>query len=242
VVEVRVTGVHEPAVAGVGDDGGVAAAVAVERHERDVGVEAGELAHGGEVAPGVAGLGDGAPPRRVRPLVRQVPAALGAGGARGGGVELALVQVHGGVREVDQAAGVIEIEVGHDDVAHVSGGEAERGQLGERGLAHVEGGAGEPTEVAGQERGVAALGAAPAGVDQHQAVARRLDQQAVADHGAAAQAGARADAAAGQRAHGAAVEVMHAHAASMPEGLGGRAVGQRERAARSTAAEVARAL
>ena len=85
-----------------------------------------------------------------------------------------------GVGEVGQAAGVVGVEVGGDDAAHVGGGEAERLDLLERRLSIVglrarislKAGA-EPAEVAG-------VLDAEAGVDQDQAVVG-LDQQAVAD-------------------------------------------------------------
>jgi hypothetical protein len=95
---------------------------------------------------------------------------------------LARVQVHLRVREVRDAARVIDIEVGDDDVPHVARREPERLDLRQRGLREVEPRARELLERLRHRHGAGAVARAEAGVDQHEPVARRLDDQAVRDH------------------------------------------------------------
>jgi hypothetical protein len=99
-----------------------------------------------------------------------------------GGVLLRLHHVHPGLGEVLQSAGVVEVEVGQDDVAHVLGIEPQPLHLADRGLflakAYVEQGMKGAAEARVR---LAHILQAVAGVDQHQAVAIGLDQQALAD-------------------------------------------------------------
>ena len=126
-------------------------------------------------------------------------------------LELGREQVDLGLGEVGQAAGVVEVEVGGDDLADVGGAEAERFELPQRrrplarlGIHHQAEGAAELTWLAG------VLDPEP-GVDEHQPVAG-LDRQAVADDVGPLQPAALAvDQPPPVRAERPAVEVMHPH-------------------------------
>src|SRR5579883_923275 len=150
--------------------------------------------------------------RELRPAIARVLDAK-AGGARG----LVLVgeQVHGGLGEVGEAAGVIGVEVGDDHVAHVGGAEPEALDPAQRGLLGIEARAHHGDEAGAEAAArVGEVGGAEAGVDEHEAVVA-LDEQAVADEARGrAQAAFAGDQAAADGAHGAAVEVVDAHQAS----------------------------
>jgi hypothetical protein len=106
--------------------------------------------------------------------------------------------VHDGLREVTDTADVVEVQVGQDDVLHISRVEAEAFNAGDRrvgvvpiGLEHMPDHS-EPAKI-GQ------VVAAEAGVDEHQSV-RRLDEQDVGDEGTQPMG-----------THEGADEVMHTH-------------------------------
>ena len=76
--------------------------------------------------------------RTVGALAGEIAASLdGAAGVQGGLV-LGGGEVHLGPGQVGQAAGVVGVEVGEDDVPDVPGVEAERRQLMDHGLSRVE--------------------------------------------------------------------------------------------------------
>src|SRR2546430_828429 len=66
-----------------------------------------------------------------------IAAALGDRRLGHGRVVLGSADVHGSGGKITEPAGVIEIEMGDDDVAHVLGGEAERRELRDRRLGDV---------------------------------------------------------------------------------------------------------
>ncbi len=84
------------------------------------------------------------------------------------------------VGKVGQAARVVEVEVGRDDVAHIVRVETERGELRDRRLGAVGLRAHERREDAPELARVRRVRAPEARVDQDEAVGA-LDQQAVAD-------------------------------------------------------------
>ena len=117
-VEVGVAGVEQPPATGASyGDTGVAATVTVERDHDDV---VPDRLGGREAEPLVAAGAVLDPVRAVPPLGLEVPRAVAERGVEGG-VQLGPVDVDAGVREVREAAGVVEVEVGDDDVAHVGG-------------------------------------------------------------------------------------------------------------------------
>jgi hypothetical protein len=139
--------------------------------------------------------------------VRQVAVPLLERGAGVRRLVLRTVDVHLGVREVDDAAGVIDVEVGGDDVAHVGGVEAEAGEVAEDGLGAVQARAGHVEERGAEEPArVVDVGAAETGVDDHQP-GRALDDEAVHDQAALAVHHAPRE----RRAHGRAVDVVDLH-------------------------------
>jgi hypothetical protein len=221
VEEVRVTGVQQPPVAGVDRDGGVPPRCAGERDEQDLRRQAAEVADRLEAEPPLAaGPAVRRPGRIVCPLVGPVPPALAPRRRVHRGLVLAGVDVHGRPREVADPADVVEVEVGQHDVPDLLRPVPEPGDLADRGLVGVEPRVGEPdeplpSEPAGSRRSARAQPA----VDEDEPVAG-LDQQAVADHRAALEqpAGAVDQPPAG-RPHGGAVEVVDAHAKTVPRAL-----------------------
>ncbi len=123
------------------------------------------------------------------------------------------MQVHAGVREVGQAAGVVEVQVGEHDVAYVGRVVAEPGHLLERGLVLGQRGSGPAEEVRAQGvLGICDVHLADAGLDQDQAVVE-LQQQAVADRGQRLEYPGFGVVRL-YRPHGAAVQVVGAHVLS----------------------------
>ena len=179
VVEVGVAAVQQPALRRSDRDAGVAERVTVERYQRDLGAGGGEDAHAREAEPLVAAGVVSDPARRVFPVGADVarPVAQPRLQRR---VELGREDVHLGRGEVGQAAAVIGVEVGGDDMTDVGGGEAERLDLLQRRRLRPRLGVHQPEDGAELAR-VAGVLHAEAGVDQDQALAA-LDQQAVADH------------------------------------------------------------
>ena len=87
---------------------------------------------------------------------------------------LGRADVHLGVGEIGEAAGVIEIEVREDDVAHVARGEAERLELRQRRLRGLAARPRHRRRRSGRARssGVGDVARAEPGVDEDEAVAR----------------------------------------------------------------------
>ena len=95
-------------------------------------------------------------------------------------LELGGEHVDLGLGEVGQAAGVVEVEVGGDDVADVAGGEAERLELRQRRRLDSRPRPHQRPKTGPSWRGLRASVDAEAGVDEDQPVVG-LDRQAVAD-------------------------------------------------------------
>ena len=119
-VEVGVAAVQQPAVAGVDGDAGVAARVADERDQRHLDVDAGQDPHALEAEPAVAA--------RLGAVLGPARAVLEVGAAVARSLVQARVQrrrqlrredVDLGIGEVGQAAGMVDVEVGGDDVPYV---------------------------------------------------------------------------------------------------------------------------
>ena len=103
---------------------------------------------------------------------------------------------------------IVAVEVGHDDVADVFDRVAEARQLRRGALRRVEHRAGQGAERRRHPGRIGDVPGAEAGVDQHEAVARGLDHQDVADQRAGRQPRRAAHQFAGARAHRPAVEVV----------------------------------
>jgi hypothetical protein len=89
--------------------------------------------------------------------------------------------VHLGLREVDEAAGVVEVEMRHDDVAHIGRFQAQRLQAADHRPLGVEARPQHRRVPPGQARVGAQHVPQPApSVHQDDAVPRRLDGEAVA--------------------------------------------------------------
>lgn len=129
-----------------------------------------------------------------------------------GGIHLALQHVHLGLRKIRQAPGVVEIQVGEDDMAHVLGGETEPVQLFQRGVARLQADVFEhPEEPAEAITRTLHVAAAEAGIHQHQPVLLGLEQQAMANQLRRQPLAEAIEQGAAERAHAAAVQVMDAH-------------------------------
>ena len=92
-----------------------------QRDHRDLGVEAGDQADALEAEPVLAARPVLDPVRVLAPLLAHVAAALRRADGGLGRRELGREEVDLGVREVPDAAGVVDVEVGGDDVADVLG-------------------------------------------------------------------------------------------------------------------------
>ncbi len=211
VVEVGVAAVQQPAVAGLDRDAGVAARVADQRDQQHLGAEVGKDPHALEAEPLVALDLVPDPARVVLPVDAEVAGAVAQARVEGG-VELAAEDVDLGLGEVGQAAGVVGVEVGGDDLAHVGGVEAEALTCSSA-VSSIVGLRVHQREDGPELFRVARVLGAEAGVDQDQPVVG-LDQQAVADAPARLEQAALAvDQPRPAGAERAAVEVVDAHAA-----------------------------
>ena len=159
-----------------------ARAVAGQRHQDDAGRDLVEFLGGGEPAPRLAVGLVVDEVRSVRPLRAAEPEPLPTARLnaprelRGGHVDL-------GVREVGEAADVVDVEVGRDDVADVVDAKPEALDLPGRGLGGIEP---RPQQVAGRARsavGSRAVAQAETGVHEDEP-AIGLDEQDVADEAA----------------------------------------------------------
>ena len=99
---------------------------------------------------------------------------------RGCGRQLGRVDVHLRLREVGETTGVVEVEVGGDDVANIARFEAERLDLPDRGFGHGWARGNQHARDKGDAAGVFGIRGAHPGVDEDQLVAG-LDQQAMGD-------------------------------------------------------------
>ncbi len=179
-----------------------------QRHQQDLVAAAGQGADAVEAEPALALRLVDLPFGAMGEMRRAVARLLAEAGPVHRGVVLGGEDMHLGIREVGQAAGMVQVQVGHHDMTHVGGLEAECLHLMQRRLLHAQCRPRQRAEAGAEMARVAHVGAAQAGVDQHQAVGA-LDQQAVAAHlRRFEQAAGAVDQLLAVRAHGAAVEVM----------------------------------
>ncbi|MEH3103643.1 MAG: hypothetical protein PGN12_07025 [Sphingomonas phyllosphaerae] len=161
--------------------------VAGQRHHQDLGRQSVQIAHRVEAEPALAARAVALPALHIVELPRPPTVARDDAGTRTGGVVIfALHDVDGGVREVLQPAGMIEVEMRRDDVPHVAGTMAARLDLSDRRVAFVE----PDVEHHPPWQGDPGIGAvvrmrdvaqAVTGVDQHQPVRVGFDQQTMTD-------------------------------------------------------------
>ena len=159
------------------------------------------------------------PVRVVRELDGAIAVPLGERRRLGRGAVLRLVYVDRRLREVDDAARVIRIEMGHDDVPDVAPGEAEALDLTGRGLRFAE----LRLPHRHEHRAEPASGRTHVvephpRVDEDEAVVRRLDEQDVDDELGPAEdrPPAAGDEAAAERTHRAEIQVVDLHAPRAP--------------------------
>jgi hypothetical protein len=212
-MEVGVAAVEKPAVARVHGDGSVTRAVANDRYEEDFWGEPLERPHAVEPVPCFArGLigGHG----RVFELGVDVARVL----APQCGIFLWPVDMHSGFRKIHDAAGVVEIQVSQDDVAHVGSVIPQRLYLphGTLGLPQRRPGA-EHEEAPEARPSTAYIIDAKARVHEHESPVC-LQQKTVADELAGNfWLGRPEQEAAPDWTHRPAVEMVHVHGVRMPE-------------------------
>jgi hypothetical protein len=124
--------------------------------------------------------------------------------------------VNGRVRKILDPAGMVEIEMADDDVANVLAAMAQRLDLADRRILLAKADAVQRAKefrdaLIGLAVRVIDILQAVTGVDQHEAVAIRLDQQAMADEVAEHAFAAPVEQRAPDRAIGAAIEMVNAH-------------------------------
>lgn len=205
VVVVGVTAMQKPPIPVPNGDSGMAGGVPGERHELDL-VRETERLDSGKPKPFRGGVGVGDPLRPVSPVSGPVPKTgrFGHSGIKLGGEDVNL-----GVREVGQAATVVHVKVGNEDVAHVARRVAEPLYLpyggfvdGKGGLGHLDPGG---TEGVGR---VADVTEPKPGLNEDQPVEIGLDKETVVD----GPRGRRTVVGGLDLTHGPAVEVMDLHA------------------------------
>src|SRR5690606_23895720 len=218
--EVRIAGAEQPsALVPVASHGhaGVTVGVPAEGHEQDLGRQPGEVADRFEAVPRLAVAGRvEVPAGPRRPLLRAIAHAIQHRLARDRGVVLRREEVDGGVREVVEAAGVVEIEVRQHDVTDVARAEAEALDLPHRRHLFAELRAHEPQEHLAQATArIQDVEAAEAGIDQHERI-RGLDEDAVTRELAALEErrGAIVHQFAAEWTGRDAIEMVHAHGRS----------------------------
>ena len=180
VIEVRVAGVEFPAALAAHRHADMAVRVALQRHKQKIGRQAFEVAHAVEAHPRLARRAGIRMPLLMRgPLLRPEALAVQPGALLLGVLALGGHHVHARVGEIVQPAGMVEIEVGHHDVANVARVEAHALDLADRGHLLAEIRCDQAEEEAREPAvRIANVAQAHAGVDEDESV-RRLHQQAV---------------------------------------------------------------
>ena len=137
MVEVGVAAMEEPARVRPDRDAAMAARMAGQGDQQHVVAGPRQRPDAGEAEPVVAVRLDRVPMRdRVElrlPVARALPPGRILGGA-----QLGRMDMDGRIGKVDEAPGVVEVEVGRHDVAHVADAEAEVGDLAQRRLRDLE--------------------------------------------------------------------------------------------------------
>ncbi len=201
-IEVRVARMQEPPTRGVDRDPAVTERVPEQRHHEDLGWQAPKGADRLEAEPRLAVRRIGLEVKPVRPHRREVAVAIAERAPLRALAPLGGVNVHPSMREVCEAAHVVEVHVRHHDVPDVARVEAEGAHLTGR----CEGGVALGVRVAVDERArearrhVGVVERPEAGVHQDEAARSGLDDQDVAPELPAADAQAP-DAGAAQVVH-----------------------------------------
>lgn len=217
VVEESVTRMEEPAGAVFDGNAAVATGVTREGHEEDFGIEAGNWADGVEAQPPLIRIDlVEAPSRLVAELARAIALMFNPLLRMQGGFVFGLKHVDRGTWEIGEAARLIEIEVGEDDIADVLGFESQKLELPDHRLVDVKLGL-PPRLPEGAGKRLHRLGdvmGAESGIDEDDS-GRGFDGEAVANELSTREGASMAvdeELAAGTE--GAAIEVVNAHGRS----------------------------
>lgn len=210
-LQVRITGMQQPSVVSRDRDPGVPLGVPGERDEGQVVAQTREGTHAREAVPRLAVDGVRSPT-----YVGVAERGVVAGRATAQGLELGGVDVDGGFGEVEDASGVVTIEVGDDDVADVARSVTERSDVPQGGVFGAKARPQLPTRGPVETPGIGGRGFAETGVDEHEAVARGLDEETMRDHRAAE-----------ERTKRPGIEMMNLHAATFTENSPPRRIGMR---------------
>ena len=142
VVEDGIAGVEQPTIGRSDGHAAMTSGVARQRDEKDVRAEAIKLG-GGKAEPVLGKRGVSAPApfltsgSRAPPLGRTVATGGDETFANAGGISFQRGKMNCGAGEIDEARRVVEIQVGHDDVADVAGVVAENAKLSDSSFRRV---------------------------------------------------------------------------------------------------------
>ena len=192
-----VSALKEPAAIGANGDPTMPAGVTGERDQVDLGTDYRANPDGLKAKP-VAVHGLVKDPSRGMGPVPPVTAAFDDATGLVCSLILDPMDVNGRLGKIPQPAGVVEVEVGQDDMAQITGRVAESLDLAQGGLVLIARGAHQAEEEAHKRGGIGIVQAAKAGVHQGEPLVG-LDEQAVDDALHPGKA----------RPQGAAVEVMN---------------------------------
>ena len=142
VVEDGIAGVEQPTIGRSDGHAAMTSGVARQRDEKDVRAEAIKFG-GGKAEPVLGKRGVSAPApfltsgSRAPPLGRTVATGGDETFANAGGISFQRGKMNCGAGEIDEARRVVEIQVGHDDVADVAGVVAENAKLSDSSFRRV---------------------------------------------------------------------------------------------------------
>ena len=100
----------------------MAGRVPSQRYNQDVGRQTDQIAHAAKAKPALPVESIGLPGNRTIPLHRLIPPAIECAITLPRSGEFGVEHMHGSPGKVLDPAGMVEIEMGHNDVAHILGG------------------------------------------------------------------------------------------------------------------------
>jgi hypothetical protein len=181
-VEIGVAGMKQPSVPLAHGDAAMATGVARQRNEQDVVTDTFEGSHGWEAEPLFPLFLIDGPARLVGPLVAMVAALFHDSPGPDDGSVLVGENVDDGIWKVGQAPGMIDVQMGRNDVPDILALESQPLQLSHSRLLGIEDRPDHMTKGGVQTFGwVRDVFQSQAGIDEHDAIIR-LDGETMADH------------------------------------------------------------
>src|SRR3954465_15132672 len=120
-IEIGIACVEQPSVRRINGNAGMSHGMAGQRDHQDLRRQSIEIAHRAEAEPALPGGVVETPVPHLVPLLWAVAAAMDEAVSHLGLLELRTQDMNSRVRKVLEAAGMVEIEMGQYDVAHVAG-------------------------------------------------------------------------------------------------------------------------